>query len=122
MHPYTGKTSKHRALTKVKRVMPDTPEKRAHVQKISDSSQVSQILARKGALINKHVKRKIKMDEAVMKSLKLCLSQTKKIGTQTREKQYIHEILKYAAMVALSKKYKLQSKLRISISLWKTLA
>ena len=86
MHPYTSKTSEHRALTKVKRVMPDTPEKRAHIiQKISDSPQVSQILARKGVQINKHVKRKIKMGEAVMESLKHCLSQTKKIVTQTRK-------------------------------------
>lgn len=69
MHTYTSKTSEHQALTKVKRVMPDTPEKRAHIiQKISISHQVSQILARKGALINKHVKRKIIMGEAVMES------------------------------------------------------
>ena len=57
MHPYTSKTSEHRALTKVLRGMPDTHEKRAHIiQNISDSPQVSQILARKGALITKHVK------------------------------------------------------------------
>ena len=103
--------------------MPDIPEKRTHIiQKISDFLQVLQILARKGALIDRHVKRKIKMGEAVMESTKHCLSQTKKIGTQTRKKQNIHETLKHAAMVALAKKYKLQGKLRISLNLGKTLA
>ena len=61
MHQYTSKTFEHSALTKVKRVMSDTPEKRAQIiQKISDSPQVSQILTRKRALIKKHVKRKLK--------------------------------------------------------------
>ena len=59
------------------------------------------------------------MGEAVMESLKNCLSQTKKIGTQRIEKQNIHETLKHATMVALSKKYKLQGKLRISLNLGK---
>ena len=54
-----------------------------------------------------------------MESLKHCLSQTKKIGTQRREKQNIHETLKHAAMAALSKKYKLQGKLCISLNLGK---